>query len=51
MCGYCGLDLVIAPVNKLVSLTWLFGRWEVFRRFTSHYITSQRCATVLQTIN
>src|SRR6218665_22905 len=28
----------IAPVNKLVSLTWLLGALRSFRSFTLHYI-------------
>jgi len=30
--GYCGLD--IAPVNKLVFLTWLLWALGSFQRFT-----------------
>jgi len=29
----------IAPVNKLVSLTWLLWALRSFRSFTLHYIT------------
>jgi len=32
-----------APVNKLVSLTWLLWALRSFRRFTLHYCLSECC--------
>jgi len=49
--GYCLLDFDIAPVIKLVSLTWLL--WALsFLKFTFHYITCIRrhssvCVSIL----
>src|SRR6218665_2553733 len=38
----------IAPVNKLVSLTWLLWALRSFRSFTLHYITLHKRKRVLQ---
>src|SRR6218665_431638 len=35
-----GTGFGIAPMNKLVSLTWLLWALRSFRSFTLHYITS-----------
>src|SRR6218665_1933662 len=40
-------DIPIAPVNKLVSLTWLLWALRSFRSFTLHYITSHSVYPVI----
>jgi len=41
-------NITLAPVNMLVSLTWLLWALRSFRRFTLHYITTYTVSKHLQ---